>query len=132
MMITPQFTIKRRYGFSKACPTVLGASEYPNAFYSYEDLNGVVTPVADTKTDVRIFSSAGHGSLYTKTADAVQSSFEDVAGTLYWVDGAVALKYTGPNLLTFSNTFTDSSWQKGAAVGSVTGGQADPDEIGRA
>src|SRR5690348_14483917 len=127
MMITPQFTIKRRYGFSKACSVALGSSEYPKAFYSYENLNGDATPVADTVTDVRIFSSAGHGSVYTKTADAMQSSFEDVDGTLYWVDGTIALKYTGPNLLTFSNTFTDSSWQKGAAVGSVTGGQADPD-----
>src|SRR5690242_12389955 len=125
MMITPQFTIKRRYGFSKACSAALGSSEYPKAFYSYENLNGDVTPVADTVTDVRIFSSTGHASLYAKTSDAVQSSFEDVAGTLYWVDGAVALKYTGPNLLKYSSTFDNVAWTSGDVT--LTGGQADPD-----
>lgn len=95
IQITPQFTLKRRYGFKKTCSSAFGSSEWPLGFFSFENLSGVVTPIIDTQTNVYSFTSSAKTSLYTKTGGAGQSSFEDVANILYWVDGKNAKKWNG-------------------------------------
>ncbi len=124
MMVTPQYTLRRRYGFLRYCPTAFGAPEYPLAFYSFQNLAGGVMPIADTQGNVRYFSPSGMGSLWAKLVGAGQSNFNDVGNTLYWCDGVSAMKYVGPNLLTYSDTFTNAAWT--AQNITLTAGQTDP------
>lgn len=123
MQITPQFTLRRRYGFLRACSAAFASTEIPQAFSSYEDLSGTVRDIVDTNLGVDFFSSGGRGQLAPKAAGAGQSSFLSVANTLYWCDGVSAYKFVGPNLIPNSNTLT-SSW--GASHATLTGGQSDP------
>jgi len=94
MMITPQFTLKRRYGFSKACTAAFGVSEWPLTFFSFENLAGVINQIVDTQTNVYTFTGSAKTSIYTKGTTG-QSSFVDVANILYWVDGNAAKKWNG-------------------------------------
>jgi hypothetical protein len=123
MQITPQFTVRRRYGFSKASSAAFSSSQVPLAFFSFEDLAGTVTPIVDTQTSVCNFSSTGLSTLFNKSTGAGQSSFNSVGNTMYWCDGKSAMKFVGPNLLLESGTFT-STWTISGP--SVTGGAADP------
>lgn len=93
-MITPQFTFKRRYGFSKACTSAFGASEWPLTFFSFENLAGTINQMVDTQTNVYTFTGTTKTSIYTKGTTG-QSSFVDVANILYWVDGNAAKKWNG-------------------------------------
>lgn len=95
VQITPQFTLRRRYGTSKACSSAFGGGEFPLAFFSFQNLSGTVTPIVDTQTNVYTFSSGSKTSIYTKAGGASQSSFNSVANIVYWVDGVSAKKWNG-------------------------------------
>ena len=90
--ITPQFTLRRRYGFKKACTVALASGDRPLDYFSFENLAGDIIPIVDTLTDVFKITPTALTSIYTKTTTA-QSSFNSVADTLYWCDGKVAKKY---------------------------------------
>ena len=125
MMITPQYTLRRRYGFIKSTATAFGSNEWPLDWFSFENLTGTIWQIVDTQSRVGIFSSTALSTLAPKSTGAVQSSFQDVANTMYWCDGVDAFKFIGPNLLTQSNTFTSASW--GATTDATfTTGQTDP------
>jgi hypothetical protein len=94
MQITPAFTLQRRYGFLKKCTSVFGSSEWPLTFFSFEQLNGTITPLVDTQTNIYKFTSGSKTSIYTKGTTS-QSSFQSVANTLYWCDGTNANKWDG-------------------------------------
>lgn len=124
MQITPQFTLRRRYGFLRACSAAFGSTEIPQAFSSYEDLQGTVRDIVDTNLGVDFFSSGGRGQLAPKAVGAGQSSFLSVANTLYWCDGVDAFKFIGPQLIPNSNTLNGAPWSLSNAT--VAGGKADP------
>lgn len=125
VQITPQFTLRRRYGFLKASSSAFGSSEWPLTWFSFGNLAGTVTPIVDTQVGVYNFTATTKSALFTKASGVVQSNFNSVANALYWCDGVSAMKLVGPNLLTQSNTFSTAAWNKGAAV-TLTGGQSDP------
>lgn len=125
MQITPQFTLRRRYGFVKTQSTyAFGSSEWPLGFSSFEDITGTVRPIADTTLGVDLFTSAGRSQITPKAFGTGQSSFNAVGDTLYWCDGVSAYKFIGPNLLTESNTFSNAIWYSTGCT--LTSGQADP------
>ena len=124
MMITPQYTLRRRYGFLRGCSTAFGSNEWPLTFFSFENLNGTIWPIVDTQSRVATFSSTSLATLASKSTGAVQTSFNSVADTLYWCDGVDAFKWIGPNLLEQSNTFATTPWTK--ADTTLTTGQTDP------
>jgi hypothetical protein len=129
MMVTPQYTLRRRYGHSRACSQTFGASEWPRAFFSFVDLNGTIFPFADTQSRVCNFSSAVLGTLLNKSAGAGQSSFNSVANTMYFCNGIDAFKYVGPNLLLQSDNFGSGTTPTAPWVLNnitLTGGQTDP------
>jgi hypothetical protein len=95
VQITPQFTLRRRYGTSKACSVSFGASEFPLAYFSFQNLSGTVTPIVDTQTNVYTFSSSSKSSIYSKAVGSTQSSFNSVGNIVYWVDGINANKWNG-------------------------------------
>ena len=95
MTVTPQFTVKRRYGHLKASSVAFGASEWPLTWFDFQKLDGSITLLADTQTNVYTWTSSTKTSIYTKAGGADQSSFVDVANTLYWVDGVNAKKWDG-------------------------------------
>jgi hypothetical protein len=124
MMVTPQFTLRRRYGFLRSCSVALGTGEWPLTYFSHENLNGTIWPLVDTQDRVATFSGSAIGTLFNKLPGAGQSSFETVDDILYWVDGVSAMKFVGPNLLVQSNTFATTPWTKSDAT--LTAGQTDP------
>lgn len=99
VMLTPQYSLKRRYGFSKAETSAFGVNEWPLTFTDFQPLSGVVTPIVDTQTNVYsfVYPSGTKTSIYTKLAGATQSSFQNVLNWLYWVDGKSANKWDGSN-----------------------------------
>lgn len=122
MQLTPQFTLRRRYGFLKSCSTAFGSNEWPLTYFSFENLNGGITTLADTQSRVCIFTSGGLATLVMKATGAAQTSFNSVADTLYFCDGVDAYKYVGPNLLINSNAI--NTWTTQHAT--FTGSQTDP------
>jgi hypothetical protein len=129
MQVSPQQTLRRRYGFLKACSVAFGAIEWPLDYFSFENLAGYITPIVDTQTNVYAFSTTGKASIWKKLAGAGQSSFNSVNNILYWVDGVSAMKYVGPNLLIYSNAFgTSTTPQAPWTIGdcTLTTGQTDP------
>lgn len=69
--------------------------------------------------------SPTHSGIYiNKAVESEQTNFLDVVNTLYLGDGVDLYKITGPNLLNWSNTFTNSIWTKNNAT--LTPGQVDP------
>lgn len=97
LMITPQFTLRRRYGFTKASTVAFNSAEFPLTFFSFQQLSGTIIPIVDTQTHVSTFSSSTLVNIYTKTTTQ-QSSFNDVGNILYWCDGTVAKKWDGATL----------------------------------
>ena len=95
MMLTPQFTLKRRYGFSRLCSSAFGASEWPLAMFTFQDLTGTLHKLVDTQTAVYSYTSSTITLLHTKASGAGQSSFVEVADALYWCDGKDALRWDG-------------------------------------
>ncbi|MFZ1973839.1 MAG: hypothetical protein WAU89_13395 [Candidatus Acidiferrales bacterium] len=124
LMVTPQFTLRRRYGFLKSSTTALGSNEWPLTGFSLENLSGEIWNFVDTQSRVANFTSGSIATLFTKAAGAGQSSFQSVENIMYWCDGVDAMKYIGPNLLTQSNSFGTSPWTKADAT--LTTGQTDP------
>lgn len=102
MMVSPQYTLKRRYGFSDACSVPFGSNEWPLTFASFQQLNGTVTSIVDTQTNVYEFGSAFKTSIYTKLANAKESSFVSDLTWLYWVDGVSANKFNGTTVYNLS------------------------------
>lgn len=98
MMATPQYTLRRRYGHSKACTVAFNPGEFPLGYTSFQNLAGSVFDIVDTQTNVYTFTPSSKTSIYTKTAGAGQSSFVSVLNWLYWVDGKVAKKFDGTNV----------------------------------
>lgn len=98
MMISPQYSLKRRYGHSKACSVAFGTGEWPLAFASFQQTSGNIIPMVDTQTNVYTFSTGAKTSIYTKLAGAVQSSFVSDLTWMYWVDGVSANKFDGTNV----------------------------------
>ena len=94
MMITPQFTLRRRYGFLRYCSSAFGSSEWPLTYYSFQNLSGTITPIVDTQSTVYSFTPTSKTSIFTKSTTA-QSSFEDVGNILYWCDGTSSKKWNG-------------------------------------
>jgi hypothetical protein len=123
IQITPQFTLRRRYGFLKAS-SQFGSSEFPLGFFSFGNLAGTIIPIVDTPVHVSNFTTANLGVFFSKASGSGQSSFNSVANTLYWCDGVAAMKLVGPNLLAQSNVFSNAAWTQANAT--FTGGQADP------
>src|ERR1017187_8424336 len=95
VMLTPQYTLKRRYGFSRLCTSIFGSSEWPLTTFTFEDLTGTLHKLVDTQTNVYSYTGTTKTSIYTKVAGAGQSSFVEVANMLYWCDGKSALKWDG-------------------------------------
>lgn len=98
MAISPQYSLVRRFGHSKACTTAFGSSEWPLTFESFQKLDGTIVPIVDTQTNVYSFTPTSKTSIYTKAAGAGQSSFNSVLDWLYWVDGISAKKFDGSNV----------------------------------
>lgn len=94
VMITPRYSLQRRYGFLRACSVAFGANEWPLTYFSFQNLSGTVDTLVDTQTNVYTFTSGGKTSIYTKNTTQ-QSSFNDVGNILYWCDGTVAKKWDG-------------------------------------
>lgn len=95
LQLTPQYTLRRRYGFEKACTSAFGVGEFPLTFASFEDLSGTIFPLTDTQTNVYTCSSGSKTSIYSKAGGAGQTSFNAVANTLYFCDGVNANKFDG-------------------------------------
>jgi len=95
LQLTPQFTLRRRYGFQRSCTSAFGSSEWPLAYFSFEELNGTVLPLVDTQTNIYSFTSSVKTSIYTKAGGAGQTSFNSVGNTLYFCDGVSANKWNG-------------------------------------
>ena len=87
MELSLQNTLVRRPGFPQFCNQAFGSSEWPLAFFSYQNLSGVVTPLVDTQTNVYTFSPTAKSSIFTKSAGAGQTSFQRVGNALYMADG---------------------------------------------
>jgi hypothetical protein len=104
MMVTPQYTLKRRYGHSKACTVAFNANEWPLTFASFQQTSGNIIPIMDTQTNVYRFGPTSRTSIYTKQAGAGQSSFVSDLTWLYWVDGKSSLKYDGTSVWNLSIT----------------------------
>lgn len=97
MMLTPQYTLKRRYGSSKLCSSAFGGSEWPLTMFTFQDLTGALHKLVDTQTELNVYTSASQGPIYNKVAGAGQSSLVEVADMLYWCDGKSANKWDGTN-----------------------------------
>lgn len=91
MMLTPRFTVARRFGFPRFCQGQFASNEWPLNTHSFQDLSGNITTLVDTQLAVYSFTSSAITSVYAKTTTR-QSSFEDVNNKMYWCDGAVAKK----------------------------------------
>lgn len=124
IMVTPQFTLRRRYGFSNATSVAFGSGEWPLTGFAFEDLSGTVRDYVDTQSRIANFTASSLSTLFTKSATAGQTSFQDVGDIMYWCDGVDAMKYVGPNLLSQSTAFGTSPWS--TADTTLTGGQTDP------
>jgi hypothetical protein len=109
MAISPQYSLKRRYGFSKACNVAFGANEWPLAFASFQQLNGNIIPIVDTQIGVYTFGPTSKTLIYTKLTGAVQSSFVSDLVWLYWVDGVSANKFDGTTVFNLSITAPTSA-----------------------
>jgi hypothetical protein len=98
IMITPRYSLQRRYGFVRYCPSqvILGV---PLTFFSYQDLTGNVYPLVDTTTAVQVFTPLGLTTLFTKSGGASQTSFQAVLNTLYFVNGVDLQKWTNESTL---------------------------------
>lgn len=95
LQLTPQFTLRRRYGFERSCTSAFNSSEWPTNFFSFEELNGTIIPLVDTQTNIYKFTPTSKTSIYTKAAGASQTNFNAVANTLYFCDGKNANKFDG-------------------------------------
>lgn len=95
VMLTPHYTVKRRYGHTKLCTQSFGASEWPLTMFTFEDLSGTLHKLVDTQTNIYSYTGSALTSIYSKAANAGQSSFVEVANTLYWCDGKNAKKWDG-------------------------------------
>lgn len=95
VMVTPQFTLRRRPGFLKACSIAFGSSEWPLTYFSFQKLDGTILQIVDTQTNVYVFTSSTKTSIWTKASGAVQTSFNSVANMMYFCDGKNANKYDG-------------------------------------
>jgi hypothetical protein len=121
MAITPQYTLRRRYGHTRACSVAFGGGEWPLGYTSFQNLAGTIYDLVDTQTNVYTFTTGSKTSIYTKTAGAGQSSFNSVLNWLYWVDGKVAKKFDGTNIWNMGITAPASA---PAVVTTETGSQA--------
>jgi len=95
MAISQQYTLKRRFGHSKACSIPFGVGEWPLTFASFQQLSGNIIPMVDTQTNVYTFGPTSKTSIYTKLPGAGESSFVSDLVWMYWVDGKSANKFDG-------------------------------------
>lgn len=123
IQVTPQYTLRRRPGFVASSTAGFSSNEWPLEFFGFENLSGNIAQIVDTQGRVSIFNATSLSPICNKAAAAAQTEFNSVANTMYFCDGVDAFKYTGPNLLLQSNTFT-TTW--GEAHATFTGSQTDP------
>jgi hypothetical protein len=120
--ISNKLTLQRRPGL-----VAYGTSSIPAplTFYEWQSVKpfGLVLMV-DTASAVYNYSTTHAGIYLDKATSAEQTNFLDLVDTLYMYDGVEAYKIVGPNLLTYSNTFTNAAWAKANAP--LTAGQTDP------
>ena len=110
MQISPQYTLRRRYGFLPSCN-----AEYTDkvqSFFSFQNLEGNVQTIVDGATEVSVMNGTSFIPLWTKATGAGQSSFQSVNSTVYAVDGTSAWKWVngGVNWLSYSNEIGLSPW----------------------
>jgi hypothetical protein len=105
--VSNSLTLQRRYGLSNFGPAIPA----PLAFFGWKQTTPPNTQViVDTATAVYNYSPTAAGLLFFKSPGAGQTNFWGVNNTLYAGNGVDLYKVVGPNLLTYSNTFTDPSW----------------------
>jgi len=123
--ISNSLTLQRRFGLSSFGSTSIPA---PLAFYEYKQASPPsLQTIVDTATAVYIYQPTGSAILFYKSPGAGQTNFWTVGNTLYMTDGIDQFKYTGPNLLGQSNTFTDASfWFLNTNPAGVVTNQFDP------
>jgi hypothetical protein len=66
MELSMQNTLIRRPGFPQYCSVAFPAGQWPNQFYSYQNLSGVITTLADTQTATYVFTPTSMSSVYLK------------------------------------------------------------------
>jgi hypothetical protein len=88
--LTDIFEWSRRPGFSKFCPTALGATEIVNQFDSFRNLDGEVVSMYDSNIQLAQFTSAAITPVITKSAGAGQGYVSAVGNLAYFSDGESA------------------------------------------
>src|SRR5690348_1733880 len=124
--ISNSLTLQRRYGLSNFGPAIPA----PLAFYPWrKTIPASIQTIVDTVDAVYNYSSTAAGILFFKSPGAGQTNFWGVVNTLYCGNGVDLFKVVGPNLLTYSNTFTNPIWKivSGGGTLSLTPGQFDSD-----
>jgi hypothetical protein len=94
MELSNQLTLVRRPGFPRYSSAAFGSSDWPQNFYSFQNLSGTIYTLVDAPTTVRSFTTGAQTSLLTKGTTAV-SRFQTVANQVYWCDGTNAKKWDG-------------------------------------
>jgi len=124
--ISNSLTLQRRFGIS-----AFGTPQIPPplAFFAWTPTSPPsIQLVVDTPSAVYNYSPTAAGIFFYKSPGAGQTNFWDVVNTLYCGNGVDLFKIVGPNLLVWSNTFTNPIWRT-IGTGSIsfaTGGQFDP------
>ena len=83
MEISMQNTLTRRPGYPQWCSSAFGVSEWPQQFYSYQNLAGSITTLVDTQTNIYSFTPSSKTSLLSKTSGATQTAFQRIGQALY-------------------------------------------------
>jgi hypothetical protein len=120
--ISNKLTLQRRPGNPAWSTASIPA---PLDFYAWEqDTPPSLQLVVDTASAVYLYTPTSAGILMKKSAGSGLTNFATLNDTLYMYDGVDAMKFVGPNLLTYSDTFTNAIWVKSNVVFTV--GQTDP------
>ena len=124
MQISPQYTLRRRYGFipwSTAQYTNSGMGAI-QTFFSFENLEGNVQVLVDGTNTVNVMNGTSFIQIWDKAPNAGQTSFQSVASTLYAVDGASAWKWVngGVNWIQQSNTIGMTPWMASSSFSAPT------------
>ncbi len=90
-------TLQRRPGFPRYCSAQLGVSEAPVSFSYFRKLDGTVSALLDTNTNVYTFTTSALTSIMTKST-AAQTHFLTVGSTLFMSNGTDLKKWDGTTL----------------------------------
>ncbi len=93
--ISNNYTLQRRGGFPRFCTQQLGGSEYPLSFYSAR-INGQVVDFVDTNLAVYTFTPTTLTLLFTKSAGAGQTFFQEIGNIVYFANGVDNKKWAPP------------------------------------